>query len=88
MGLVGVPILAGSQTWFQSLLFKDFLLEEIKGGHQLGLNLIRRGMERRSIFRLAFAFAFVIPQYTRVKCKRKGNEKKNPFLSLALAFAL
>ena len=24
MGLVGVPILAGSQTWFQSLLFKDF----------------------------------------------------------------
>ena len=26
MGLVGVPILAGLQTWFQSLLFKDFRL--------------------------------------------------------------
>ena len=24
MGLVGVPILAGPQTWFQSLLFKDY----------------------------------------------------------------
>ena len=29
MGLVGVPILAGSQTWFQSLLFKDFLPESV-----------------------------------------------------------
>ena len=24
LNLVGVPILAGSQTWFQSLLFKNF----------------------------------------------------------------
>ena len=29
MGLVGVPILAGSQTWFQSLLFKDFHLVRV-----------------------------------------------------------
>ena len=48
-----------------------------------------------NVVHLAFAFAFGLPRFTRVKCKRKRNckrkeMKKIPFLALglALAFAL
>ena len=36
------------------------------GGRHLGLNVNHRGMER-SIFHLAFAFAFALSQFTHVK---------------------
>ena len=72
-----LPSCSQSPRYSRPAVGKRRLSEEIKDGRQLGLNLIRGGTERRSIFQLAFAFAFVIPRFTRVKCKRKEMKKKN-----------
>ena len=64
---------------------------EIKDdGRERHLGLNRVGMER--VFFILRAFAFALPQFTRVKCKYKRKckrkEMKNfPFLVSALVFA-
>ena len=48
MGLVGVPILTGSQTWFQSLLFEDFRLTALGSPRMSGMVHVQTCLQSRT----------------------------------------